>query len=264
MKLRLRSALCNLPHKDEIEHDLDAEVRTFVNMVADEKIAAGAPQAEAQRRALAECCGIERVKQRVRDGRPGAGFENFWQDLRFGIRQLWRNPIFAVATILMLGIGIGANTAIFTFVNSVLLRPLPYPDSDRLTIIQSELGNSSRAPASMFELYQMRQRSRQFDQIAGIWVTNRALPGKGDPEQGKTGVVTSNFLPLFCARPTLGRFFGPEDDRENAPATIILSHELWVRKFGGDPRMIGTAVPLGHDSPIVVGVLPRNFRLIFP
>ena len=264
MKLRLRSALRNLLHKDEIEKDLDAEVRAFVNMVADEKIEAGAPQAEAQRRVLAECGGIERVKQRVRDGRSGAAFENFWQDLRFGIRQLWRTPIFAVATILMLGIGIGANTAIFTFVNSVLLRPLPYPESNRLTIILSELGNSSRAPASMFELYQMRQRSRQFDQIAGIWVTNRALPGKGDPEQGKVGVVTSNFLPLFCARPMLGRFFGPEDDLENAPSTIILSHELWVRKFGGDPRIIGTSVPLGRGSPVVIGVLPQNFRLIFP
>jgi predicted permease len=249
---------------DEIENDLDAEVRAFVNLIADEKIEAGAPQAEAQRRALAECGGIERLKQRVRDGRSGTAFENFWQDLRFGIRQLWRNPIFAVATILMLGIGIGANTAIFTFVNSVLLRPLPYPESNRLTIIQSELGNSSRAPASMFELYQMRQRIRQFDQIAGIWVTNRALPGKGDPEQGKVGVVTSNFLPLFCAHPMLGRFFGPEDDLENAPSTIILSNELWVRKFGGDPRIIGKSVPLGHGSPVVIGVLPQNFRLIFP
>ena len=204
------------------------------------------------------------MKQSARDGRSGVAFENVWQDLRFGIRHLQRNPVFAVAAILMLGIGIGANTAIFTFVNSVLLRPLPYPDSDRLTIILSELGNSSRAPASMFELYQMRQRSRQFDQIAGIWVTNKALPGKGDAEQGKAGIVTSNFLQLFCTYPMLGRFFGPEDDLENAPSTIILSHELWVRKFGGDPRIIGTSVPLGRGSPVVIGVLPQNFRLIFP
>ena len=204
------------------------------------------------------------MKQSARDGRSGVTFENVWWDLRFGIRHLQRNPVFAVAAVLMLGIGIGANTAIFTFVNSVLLRPLPYPDSDRLTIILSELGNSSRAPASMFELYQMRQRSRQFDQIAGIWVTNKALPGKGDAEQGKEGVVTSNFLQLFCPHPMLGRFFGPEDDLENAPSTIILSHQLWVRKFGGDPRIIGTSVPLGSGSPVVIGVLPQNFRLIFP
>jgi putative ABC transport system permease protein len=264
VKLRLRSAIRNLIHKDEMEKDLDAEVRAFVGLVADEKIAAGVSQAMAQRYALAECGGVERMKQSVRDGRSGGALENVWQDLRFGIRHLLRNPVFAAAAILMLGVGIGANTAIFTFVNSVLLRPLPYPDSDRLTVILSELGNSSRAPASMFELYQIRQRSRQFDQIAGIWVTNRALPGKGDPEQGKAGVVTANFLPLFCSHPMLGRFFGPEDDLENAPATVILSHELWVRKFGSDPRIIGTSVPLGRNSPIVVGVLPQDFRLIFP
>ena len=212
MQSRLRSALRNLFRKNEVEKGLDAEVRAFVQMVTDEKIAAGAPEVEAERRALAECGGIERMKQGVRDGRSGVRLETFWQDVRFGMRQLRRNPVFAIAAILTLGIGIGANTAIFSFVNSVLLRPLQYPDSDQLTIILSEFANSSRAPSSMFELYQMRRRSREFDQIAGIWVTSRVLPGKGDPEQGKVGVVTSNFLPLFCPRPALGRFFGPEDD----------------------------------------------------
>lgn len=261
---RLRSALHNLLHKGEVEKDLDAEVRAFVDMVTDEKQARGATDTEAKRSAHAECGGIEQVKQGVRDGRSGLAFETIWQDLRFGVRQLRRNPMFALASILTLGVGIGANTAIFSFVNSVLLRPLPYPNANRLTIILSELGNSSRAPASMFELYQMRQRSREFDQIAGIWVTNRALPGRGDAEQGKVGVVTSNFLSLFCARPALGRFFGPEDDLENAPSTLVLSHELWVRKFDSDPHVIGTSVPFGRGYSVVIGVLPANFRLIFP
>lgn len=264
MKIRLGSALRNLLHKKQIEKDLDAEVHAFVEMVTDEKIAAGAPKAEAERQARADCGGVEQVKQTVRDSRSGVQLENLWQDLHFAIRQLRRNPMFAVAAILTLGVGIGANTAIFSFVNSVLLRPLPYPDQNRLTMIWSEQGNSSRAPASMFELYQMRQRSREFDQIAGIWVTNRALPGRGDAEQGKAGDVTSNFLPLLCTRPALGRFFGPDDDLENAPATIILSHELWVRKFGGDPKVIGTSVPLGRRSALVIGVLPRDFRLMLP
>jgi len=264
VKLRLRSALHNLLHKRDVEKDLDEEVRAFVDLVAENEAAGGASQVEAKRRALAECGGVERVKQGVRSGRSGVGLETLWQDLCFGMRQLRRNLGFAVAAILTLGIGIGANTAIFSFVNSVLLRPLPYPDADQLSIILTEEGNSSRAPASMFELYQMRQRSREFDQIAGIWVTNRALPGKGDPEQGKVGVVTANFLPLFCARPALGRLFGPEDDLENAPSTLVLSNELWVRKFGADPHIVGSAVPFGNGSSIVIGVLPKNFRLIFP
>lgn len=264
MKLRLRSVFRNLLRKREMEKDLDEEVRAFVDMVAGDKIASGASPAEAKRYALAECGGIERVKQGVRSGRSGVAIETLWQDLHFGTRQLRRNPGFALAAILTLGIGIGSNTAIFSFVDAVLLRPLPYPDSQRLSIILTEEGNSSRAPASMFELYQMRQRSREFDQIAGIWVTNRALPGKGDAEQGKAGVVTSNFLPLFCARPALGRFFEPEDDLENAPSTLVLSHELWVRKFGADPHVIGSSVPFGRGSSIVIGVLPANFKLIFP
>jgi putative ABC transport system permease protein len=264
VKIRLGSALRNFLHKKELEKDLDAEVSAFVEMVAEEKFAAGVLKAEAERQAKAECGGVEQVKQAVREGRSGVQLESFWHDLHFGIRQLRRNPVFAVVAILTLGIGIGANTAIFSFVNSVLLRPLPYPDQNRLTMIWSEQGNSNRAPASMFELYQMRQRSREFDQIAGIWVTNRALPGKGDAEQGKAGVVTSNFLPLFCTRPALGRFFSADDDLENAPSTVILSHELWVRKFGGDPKIIGTSVPLGRRSAVVIGILPRDFRLMLP
>lgn len=264
MRMGLGSLLRNLLRKREIEKDLDEEVRAFVTMVADEKVAAGTPQTEAERRALAECGGIEGVKQNVRNLRSGVALETLGQDLRFGLRQLRRNRGFAIAAILTLGIGIGANTAIFSFVNGVLLKPLPYPDSDRLTVILSDLGNSSRAPASMFELYQMRERSREFDQIAGIWVTNRALPGKGDAEQGKVGVVTSNFLSLFCTRPALGRFFGPEDDRVNAPPTLVLSHELWVRKFGADPNVVGASVPFGRGYSTVIGVLPEHFRWIFP
>jgi hypothetical protein len=226
--------LRNFFRKNEVEKDLDAELRAFVQMLTDERLAAGEPQVEAKRRALAECGGIERMKQGVREGRSGVRLETFWQDVHFGLRQLRRKPGFAIAAILTLGVGIGANTAIFSFVNSVMLRPLPYPDSDRLTIILSEFGNSSRAPASMFELYQMRRRSRKFDQIAGIWVTSRVLPGKGDPEQGKVGVVTSDFLPLFCPHPALGRFFGPEDDLEKCtlhsrPLSRAVGSKVWRR-----------------------------------
>ncbi len=256
--------LRGLLHRNDRDKEIDDEVQHYFEEMTAAYRERGLSDEDARRAARQECGNLHTAKEQVRT----YGWENtvrvFAADLRFAGRQLRRNPVFAVTAVLMLGIGIGANTAIFTFVDSVLLRPLPYPDSNRLAIILSELGNSSRAPASMFELFQMRQRSRVFDQIAGIWVTNRALPGKGDPEQGKAGVVTSNFLQLFCTRPILGRFFGREDDLENAPSTVVLSHQLWVRKFGSDPRIVGTSVPLGRGSSIVIGVLPQNFRLIFP
>jgi predicted permease len=194
--------------------------------------------------------------------------EILWQDLRYGLRQMRGSPGFAALAILTLAIGIGANTAIFSFVNAVVLSPLPYPDADRLAIIWSGLGDTQRAPASRFELFQIRQMTKEFDQVGGIWVTNGSLPGAGQAQQAaeqiKIGTVTSNFLPLLCRKPALGRFFSSEDDWPNAPNTIIISHGLWVRRFGTDPGIIGRSVRFQKGSAVVIGVLPENFRLIFP
>jgi putative ABC transport system permease protein len=256
--------LRGLLRRKERDREIDDEVQSYFDELTAAYRARGLTEEEARQAARRECGSPHVAKEQMRTFGWENGVRRFGGDLRLAMRQLRRNPIFAITVVLMLGIGIGANTAIFTFVNSLLLRPLPYPEPNRLVMIYAELGNSSRAPASNFELYQMRQRSRVFDQIAGIWVTNRVLPGKGDAEQGKVGDVTSNFLPLFCTHPALGRFFGPEDDLENAPSTVILSHALWVRKFGSDPRIVGTSVPVGRGSSIVIGVLPENFRLIFP
>jgi hypothetical protein len=196
--------------------------------------------------------------------RAAAIVSNARQDLRYALRMLAKNPGFGSMAILTLAIGIGANTAIFSFVNSVLLRPLPYPNSDRLAIILSGQGNASRAPLSTFELFHIREQTREFDQVAGIWVTNGTLPGEGDAEQVKRGVVTSNFLPLLCAKPALGHFFGSEDEDRKQSRAIIISHGVWVRRFGSDPRIVGRSVRVGQGSAVVTGVLPANFRLIFP
>ncbi len=256
--------LRGLLRRYERDREIDDEVQHYFEETTAAYRERGLSDENARRAARQECGSVHTAKEQVRT----YGWENevrtFVADLRLAGRQLRRKPVFGVTLVLMLGIGIGANTAIFTFVNSVLLRPLPYPNSNRLAILYAQLGDSSRTPVSMFELYQMRQRSRTFDQLAGIWVTNRVLPGKGDPEQGKAGVVTSNFLQLFCTHPELGHFFGPEDNLENAPSTVVLSHELWVRKFGSDAKIIGASVPVGRGSSVVIGVLPRGFRLIFP
>jgi predicted permease len=264
MIARIRAALRNLLHKSEAEARLDAEVRSYADLLTDEKIAAGMAPAEARRVTLSQAGGLEQIRQAVRDRRAGAGLDNLAQDLRYAFRQMRRTPGVAAVVILTLAIGIGANTAIFSFVNAVLLRPLPYPNASRLTILMSGLGYSGRAPFSSFEVFHLRQRATQFDQIAGIWVTNGALPGDGPAEQVKVADVTSNFLPLLCPRPALGRFFGPQDDLENAPSTIILTHGVWARRFGSDPTIIGRSVRYGRHRSTVIGVLPADFRLIFP
>ncbi len=251
----MRAAVRNLFRKSAAEARLDAEVRNYADLLTDENIAAGLPPTEARRLALAQAGGIEQIKQSVRDRRAGIGVDNLAQDLRYALRQMRRSPSVAALTILTLAIGIGANTAIFSFVNAVLLRPLPYPSADRLTILMSGLGYSGRAPFSSFEVFHLRERSTQFDQIAGIWVTNGALPGDGPAEQVKVADVTSNFLPLVCPRPALGRLFGAEDDLENAPSTIILTHGVWARRFGSDPSIIDSVskdIPMTYVEPMQV------------
>lgn len=207
---------------------------------------------------------VHEVQKRTIVARAAAMLSNVRQDLRYALRMLAKNPAFGCMAILTLAIGIGANTAIFSFVNSVLLRPLPYPNADRLAIILSGQGDASRAPVSTFELFHIREQGREFDQVAGIWVTNGMLPGEGDAEQVKRGVVTANFLPLLCAKPALGRFFSSEDEDGKQSRAIIISHGVWVRRFGSDPRIVGRSVRVGQGSAVVIGVLPANFRLIFP
>lgn len=190
--------------------------------------------------------------------------EVFWQDVRYALWQLRKSPSFAAVAIITLAIGIGANTAIFSFVNAILLRQLPYPDPERLAIIWSGLGYANRAPFSTYELFQIRQRTKEFDQVEGIWVTNGVLPGEGESEQVKVGVVTSNFLPLLCTKPALGRFFAPQDEVTNGQRSLLISHGLWTRRFGADPKIIGRSIRFGSSFGVVIGILPRDFRLLFP
>jgi putative ABC transport system permease protein len=244
----------------ELEQELDAHLQFLV----DENLEQGMSPEEARTAARREFGNMTVVQERSYQSWQFPRFESLLQDIRYALRGIVKAPAFSLLMILTLAVGIGANTAIFSFVNAVLLRPLPYPSADRLAILWSGLGYSGRAPFSSFELFELRRRSTQFDQLAGIWVTNGALPGDGPAEQIKVADVTSNFLPLLCPRPALGRFFGPQDDLEDAPGTIVLTHGVWARRFGSDPTIIGRSVRYGRHRSTVIGVLPADFRLIFP
>ncbi|MFZ0821163.1 MAG: ABC transporter permease [Candidatus Acidiferrales bacterium] len=260
---RLRSWLRATFLRSRMESEMDAELRFHIEAYTEDLIRRGVSRQEALRRARLEFGAMDRAKEECREERGVHLLDTLSQDLRFAARMLRKSPGFSAVAILTLAIGIGANTAIFSVVNAVLLRPLPYPDSDRLTTVLVGVGNATRAPASAFQLYQIRQRTKEFDQVAGIWVTNGSLPGEGEPEQVKVGFVTTNFLPLLCARPELGRFFGPEDEAPKAPWGVVISHGVWVRRFGSDPAIIGKSIRSGTGSAVVVGVMPRDFKFIF-
>ena len=190
--------------------------------------------------------------------------ETLWQDIRYGLRMLRKNPGFTAVAVITLALGVGANTAIFSVVNGVLLRPLPYKDPGRLTLIRIDAeGQKGVASISPPELVDFREQSRLFDGFAGAWASTISLTDDPDNmEQIRYAWATENLFSLLGTDPILGRHFTREEEAPDGPAVIILSYELWQRRFGGDPDIIGKVVRTNERDRTVVGVLPEGFRLL--
>ncbi len=180
IRSRLSSLARNVFRKERNELDLDEEVRGFVELLAAEKIKSGMSARDARRQAMIETGGTEQVKEQVREVRAGAFFETLLQDLRYGLRQLRRSPGFTAVAVVTLALGIGANTAIFSVVNAVLLRPLPYPDSDRLVVIWQTYREFPKVQVSGPALMDWRDQSRSFDQVGAYRIEGGYnLTGRG-------------------------------------------------------------------------------------
>jgi putative ABC transport system permease protein len=186
--------------------------------------------------------------------------ETLLQDLRYGVRGLRRNPGFTAIAVLTLALGIGATTAIFTVVNAVLLRPLPYPHPEELVYVQQVLPNFGINPFVFnSEFVAWRNQSRTLSPIAAYMNSWFNLTGDGEPERANSGVASASFFSLLGVRPVAGRLFLPEEDRPGGPPVAILSHSLWKRRFGGDPSVVGKGITLDDKVYTVVGVLPATF-----
>jgi len=262
---RLRSALQVLLHKRRIETELDQEIRSYVEALEDEKIKSGISPGEARRQALAECGGLEQVKQAVRDEQASTVIESFAQDFRYGLRQIRHNPAFAWTAVITLGLGIGATTAIFSALYALLIRPLPYPDSDRLMEISENNAKQGEhdAPLISPDFVAAQSSLRSFESVAGFTdLGDWNLTGTGDPIRVKVVGTTANFLPMLHVAPWKGRAFLNSEDRAGGPAVMLLSHRLWQSKFGGDSRIVGRPITLGGKTRTVVGILPAHF--LFP
>jgi predicted permease len=243
---------------------LDQDIREHIAMETQDNIERGMSPEEARYAAVRKFGNVTRIKEDTRDVWSVVWLEQSLQDIRFGLRVLRKSPGFAVVAILTLALGIGANTAIFSVVNAVLLQPLPYPNANRLAIIWSQWGNETRGPASGPEMIELRNRSRVLDEIGGIWATSGTITGTAEPEQLRLAFTTANFLPLLADKPQLGRFFAPGEDRGGAAPLMILTDGLWRRQFGANPGIIGQTARLNGNDFTVVGVLPRDFKLLFP
>jgi len=264
---QLVAALRFLFRRRQVEQQMDEEVRSFAAHRADALERAGIEPAEAERRARAEMRSFEQVKEEIRDVIPGGRLaDSSAKDLFYALRMMRKAPGFTATVVLTLALGIGGTTAIFTVVKAVLLDPLPFPEPERLAIVWVDLRERSvhRAPGSGFELQQIRERSRTLEALGGIWATNGTFLGEGEPEQLKIGHVTGNFFDVLGTPPLLGRALRPEDEDWGPSPAIVLSHGLWSRRFGSNPAIIGQTVRMGEASPVVVGVMPPRFQMMFP
>jgi putative ABC transport system permease protein len=256
---RVSSFFRNLFHKAHVERDLDEEVRAYLDQVTDEKIQSGLSPQEARRTALVELGGLEQVKEQVREVRIGAFLETVVNDARLAFRMLRKERGFTAVAVLTLALGIGAMTAIFTVVNAVLVRPLPYPHSKELVYVQ-EMNPWGLSPFVWNkEFVAWRNQSRTLGPIAAYMVFMANLTEGGDAERVRCGMATISFFSMLGVRPLVGRLFLPEEDRAGGPPVVILSETLWRRRYGGDPFVVGKGLTLDGKAYTVVGVLPASF-----
>src|SRR5262245_27797990 len=241
------------------ERELDDETEAHLRLLTERYVRQGRSEDEAAWAARRQFGNFTLLKEVNREMRGFRLIETIVQDLKYGLRMLKRNPGFTVVAVLTLALGIGANTAIFSVVNAVLLRSLPYRDPDRLVAASYYRGiGGDYAWVADFKAW--RDQAKAFEQIAAYRFDDADLTGNGEPERLTAGTVSASLFATLGVAPALGRDFTPEDDTDGAAPVVILSDGLWRRRFGGDPQVIGKAITLRDQSLTVIGIMPPGFR----
>ncbi|HXJ94336.1 MAG TPA: ABC transporter permease [Terriglobia bacterium] len=260
--IRVAIARClALAQRRRLDEDLDEELRTHLATLAEENVRREFSAEEAHYAALRMFGRVEQVREAYREQRGLPMIDVLAQDLRFALRQLRRSPAFTLVAALTLALGIGANTAIFSVVNSVLLRPLPYPDPGRLVDVYQKTEGGNYNVFSGPNYFAWKDRAQAFQEFA-VWTTGSYnLADNNQPEHVTAGPVTANIFSLLGVNPILGRTFLPQEDLPGGPKVVVLSYAFWQRHFGGARDVIGKSLKLNGDGYTVVGVMPRGFQV---
>jgi predicted permease len=237
------------------ERELDEEIRAHVRMAAAERVARGEAPEAAETAARRELGNEALVKEVTRAQWRFPRLSEVARDVRYGFRMLRRSPGFAAVAVLTLALGIGANTAILSVVNAILLRPLAYADPERLVVLLHRIGNPV-APANFLD-WKARSRSFQSMGAAEVWSAN--LTSGDTPEKLSALRMTPEILPMLGVSPLVGRFFSEDEASAGRDHVVVLSHGLWKRRFGGDPGVVGSTVTLNGESYAVIGIMPPDF-----
>ena len=263
----LRSAfqrLLGLFGRSRVESALTDELNSHLDAHVQDNIRAGMTPDEARRQALLALGGVEATKQRYREERGLPIVEKTMQDLRYAVRMLLKTPGFSLVAIVTLALGIGANTAIFSLVSAVLLRPLPFPEADRLMLVWDDVSAQTNGRFSITEptpadYASWKEQSRSFTDMAAMTPATYNLTGSGEPLKLEGVRTTANLFTVLGMQAIVGRPLTEADDRPDANAVVVLSERLWRSAFGGDPGVVGRSILLNGQPHTVVGVVPPDF-----
>jgi hypothetical protein len=252
-------------NKKPLDHELDDELAAHIDMATEENIRRGLSPEEARRQALASLGGVTQAREQHRETRGLPWLDILGQDLRYTFRTLRRDRGFTIIAILILGLGIGANVAVFSVVNTILLRPLPFPEPERLVrIVEKGAGtNESNKTYTADATQDYQQQNRSFQSVSGYFAftgpDNYKLVGNGQPLPVTGILVAENFFQTLGVNPFMGRLFRPEEYVQHAQPVTLVSYAFWKRQLGGDPGIVGRTINLSGTSATVVGVLPETW-----
>jgi len=254
---KLRSIFRYLFRRKHFENDIDRELQYHIERQTELNMHHGMPPAEARRQAALTIGGMEPLKDNCRDARLGRAIEVLAQDLRYGLRVLRKNPGYSLAAILTLALGIGANTAIFSLVYGVFLRPLPYRDGAQLIVLNQTVGaDKDDAGFSPIEIAAYTRQNHTMQGVVEHHQMSFLLMGKDMAERVQTSVVSVNFFDVLGVKPLLGRTFLPSDDDRRAGAVLVMSYKYWRSHFHGDTSIVGRVFTMNNIPHTVIGVLP--------
>jgi predicted permease len=254
----LRSVVSALFRRSVVENEVEEELRAHIQDRAHDLERSGVPRAEAERRARLEFGGYQKFKEECREAQGTHFLEALIQDLRFGLRMLRKSPGFTAVAVLTLALGIGANTAIFSFVDAVLLKPLPYPHPERIVSMWEKAPKFDYNPIATLNFLDWERQNRCFEFLSAIAWDKVTLTSSDRPQQLNVWRVSASYFKVLGVGAALGRTFATSENEVGNDLEVVLSNRIWRSRFGGDPKVIGRKLTLDAKSYTIIGVLPAN------
>jgi putative ABC transport system permease protein len=246
------------PTWEQRKNELHEEMEAHLRIAVEERMARGQSYEEARAAAVREIGNSALVADVTRSKWGWQGLERVAQDVRYGLRGILRRPGFALIVIATLAVGIGANTAIFSAVYAVLLKPLPFPHGERMTVLGESTGKASGISVTWLNFEHWRKENHSFEAMAAFETTDLTMTGRGQALLTHAGLVTSEFFPLTGARPMMGRLLTVSDGEPQAPETVVVTQAFWQRALGADSEIVGKTLMLNGSARTIVGVLGRE------